>query len=66
MCAKNVKISVRENISLYSASPKKLYTFEMAAKNKIYDSGGKGLYAWKAHRLNFHMNPKSPKRFMLG
>ena len=33
----------------------------MAAKNKIYNSGGKGLYVWKAYKLNFHMNPKSPK-----
>ena len=33
----------------------------MAVKNKIYDSGGEGLYVWKAHRLNFHMNPKNTK-----
>ena len=36
-------------------------TFEMAAIKKVYDSGGKGLGAWIANGLNFHMTPKSPK-----
>ena len=40
---------------------KKLYTFEIAAENKIYDSGGKGLDVWIANGLNFHMTSKSLK-----
>ena len=43
--------------------PKKLYTFEMAAEYKIYDSGGNFLYVWKAHELKFYMIPTHPRIF---
>ena len=38
---------------------KKLYTFEMAAELKIYDSGGKGLDVWIGYGFNCHITPKS-------
>ena len=41
--------------------PKKLYTFEMVAEYEIYNSGKKVVYVWKAHKLSFHMTPRSPK-----
>ena len=33
----------------------------MAAEYKIYNSGGKVVYVWEAHKLNVYMTPKSPK-----
>ena len=42
---------------IYRVSQKNLYTFEMAAEWKVYDSGGKGLGVWIAYYLNFHMTP---------
>ena len=49
--------------TVYRASQKKLYTFEIAAKYNIYDSGGKSLHIWIAYELSFHMTPKSLKIF---
>ena len=40
---------------------KTVYAFKMAAKYKMYDSGGKGLYVYIASGPKFQMTPKSQK-----
>ena len=48
--------------SLLPGVTKNTYTLlKWLPNNKIYNSGGKGLYVWIAYGLNFHMTPRSPK-----
>ena len=46
---------------IYRVSQKKLYTFQMAAEWKIFDSGENDLHVWIAYGLNFHLTPKRLK-----
>ena len=55
-------IYINVNNYEYTVCPEKNYTLlKWLPNNKYMILGGKVLYVWKAHKLNFHMTPKSLK-----
>ena len=56
-----IYMDFRTHVTLYRVSQKKIYTFEMAAEWKIFDSGENDLHVWIAYGPQLSSDTKTSK-----